>query len=67
MEEIQNDLNCFFFQNGEKNNDKALISIKMLLFLETVITSCANVPTTRYQGQFLSMRKKIVRIISFYS
>ena len=28
-------------------NDKALISIKMLLFLGTTITSCANVPATR--------------------
>ena len=43
-------LSVSFFQNGKKNNDKALISIKMLLFLETVTTFCA---------------KKIGRIISF--
>ena len=42
-------LSVSFFQNG-KNNDKALISIEMLLFLETVTTFCA---------------KKIGRIISF--
>ena len=36
-----------FFQNGKKNNGKALISIKMLLFLETIIAPCADVPATR--------------------
>ena len=36
-----------FFQNGKKNNNKAFISIKMLLFLETIMASCANVSATR--------------------
>ena len=40
-------LTVSFFQNGKMNNDKALISIKMLLFLETMTTFCANVPATR--------------------
>ena len=46
MEKIQNDLN-FFFQKGKKNKGKPLISIKMLLFLETIMASCTNFPATR--------------------
>ena len=37
-------LTVFFFKSGKKSNDKALISIKTLLFLETIMASCANVP-----------------------
>ena len=33
--------------NNDNNDDKALISIKMLLFLETIMAPCANVPPTR--------------------
>ena len=48
MEKIQNDFHClFFFQSGQKSNYKALISIKMLLFLKTIMASCANIPATR--------------------
>ena len=48
MEKIQNDFNCsFFFSKWKKNSDKALISIKMLLLLETIMASCTNVPATR--------------------
>ena len=39
-------LTVSFFQNGKKNNGKALISIKILLFLKTIMASCANVPAT---------------------
>ena len=35
-----------FFLSGKKSNDKALISIKMLLFLKTIMASCANIPAT---------------------
>ena len=48
MEKIRNDFNClfFFFQSGKMSNDKALISIKMLLFLKIIMASCANIPAT---------------------
>ena len=36
-----------FFLSGKKSNDKDLISIKMLLFLRTIMTSGVNVPVTR--------------------
>ena len=37
----------FFFQNGKKNKDKSSISIKMLLFLEILMTLVlTNVPPT---------------------
>ena len=36
MEKIQNDFNCLFFQSGKKSKEKALISVKMLLFLKTI-------------------------------
>ena len=35
MEKIQNNINCLFFHSGKKGNEKALISIKMLLILGT--------------------------------
>ena len=42
-----NDFNYFFFSKRKKeNNEKALISIKMLLFFDTIMDSCTNVPAT---------------------
>ena len=41
------DFNCYFFLNGKTNNDKALISIEMLLFFETRTAFYANVPAIR--------------------
>ena len=38
---------CLFFQSGKKSNDKALTLIKMLLFLKTIMASCANIPATK--------------------
>ena len=39
---MEKNQNVFFFQSGKKSNDKALILIKMLLFLKTIMASCAN-------------------------
>ena len=47
MEKFKMTSTICFVQNGKKNNDKALISIKMLSFLETIMASCANFPATR--------------------
>ena len=47
MEKFKMTLTICFVQNGKKNNDKALISIKMLPFLETIMASCANVTAIR--------------------
>ena len=45
---IQNNFKClFFFQSGIKSNDKALVSIKMLLLLKTMTVSCGNIPATQ--------------------
>ena len=40
-------LTVTFFLNGKTNNDKALISIEMLLFFETRTAFYANVPAIR--------------------
>ena len=50
MEKIKNYFNSLFFQSGKKSNDKALISIKMLLFLKIIMASCANIPATRFSS-----------------
>ena len=47
MEKFKMTLTICFVQNGKKNNDKALISIKMLPFLETIMASCTNVTAIR--------------------
>ena len=41
MEKIQSDFKCLFFQSGKKSIGKALISIKLLLFLKAIMASCA--------------------------
>ena len=46
----------FFFQSGQKSNYKALISIKMLLFLKTIMASCANIPATRVSSSLWQWR-----------
>ena len=56
MEKSQNSFNYFFFQNGKTNYGQALISIEMLLFLETRIASCANVPVTRVSSCLWQLR-----------
>ena len=56
MEKIQNDFNCLFFQSGKKSNGKAFISIKMLLFLKTIMASCANIPATRVSSSLWQWR-----------
>ena len=50
-------LTVFFFKSGKKSNDRALISIKMLLFLETIMASCVNVPA-KLPGSVLSYYDK---------
>ena len=47
IEKFKMTLTVSFFQNGKKYNDKALILIKMLLFLETIMAAYANVSATR--------------------
>ena len=49
-------LTIFFFQNGKTNYGQALILIEMLLFLETRIASCANVPVTRVSSCLWQLR-----------
>ena len=47
MEKFRMTLNVFSFQSGIKSNDKASVSIKMLLLLKTMIASCGNIPATQ--------------------
>ena len=44
MEKIQNDFNCFFLLKRKKEQWQTFISIRMLLFLETITAFCAYVP-----------------------
>ena len=46
-EKFKTILTAFFFSNWKRTNDKTLISMKMLLFFDTITTLCANVPVKR--------------------
>ena len=63
MKNIQNDFNCLFFESGKRSNDKALISIKMLLFLGTIMAFCANIPATYiyHRSEFNHFKLKLVK------
>ena len=60
---ILNGFNCFFFYNGKKSNDKCLISIKMSLFLETVMASRAYFRKIKRLGInfFVSTQMKLIK------
>ena len=46
VEKIQEDFNCFCFSKWKKEQRLSFDFNQMLLFLETIMASCANVPAT---------------------